>query len=638
MKKTILTLSIVAIFVCSFVTYPEQTDYDSLYYYRLAQLETKLNDVLAVPAKSEGSDGTAQSRLIGSIHAARLQLKEVDFWLRYFDPIAYRLINGPLPVEWENEVFEKFEKPYRRVGAGLTLSELYLQEGNTVVDSVHALIRQSINALAVFRADSTTVNFRTYDHFFLANRLFLLNLAAIYTTGFECPDKERVIPELRQMLHAVKTIYTTHNSKFPQQKLSHEYLDLYAAAIDFVDKQPDDNALFDHFSFIKRFVNPLFAINQQAIVTYKVRSVSFNDYTLNNKCTSIFDKSLYKGQSTTGIFSMVQDTTLLAEVRHVGKLLFYDPILSANNQRSCASCHKPTEYFTDTTVATNLVFNRNGSLARNTPTLINAIYNHLLMLDGKHISLQEQGRGVITNPIEMNGDEKEVLRKIASCKLYKKSFQKFTRHTPEARALTFDHVVSALSLYYGDFSAYSSSFDDAMNGNRALSGKAIAGFNLFMGKAQCATCHFVPHFNGTRPPYVGSEFEVLGVPADTTYTRLDTDSGRFLINPAQETIHAFRTGTVRNAQFTKPYMHNGVFNTLEEVIDFYDGGGGRGRHLNVQNQTLSADSLHLTFEEKSALVIFIRSLSERIVFEPPPAELPVSGDPKFKMRKVGGEY
>jgi cytochrome c peroxidase len=74
------------------------------------------------------------------------------------------------------------------------------------------------------------------------------------------------------------------------------------------------------------------------------------------------------------------------------------------------------------------------------------------------------------------------------------------------------------------------------------------------------------------------------------------------------------------------------------VIDFYDGGGGRGRHLNVQNQTLSADSLHLTFEEKSALVIFIRSLNERIVFEPPPAELPVSGDPKLKMRKVGGEY
>src|SRR5690606_7042708 len=119
------------------------------------------------------------------IHEARLKLKSVDFWLRYFEPIVYRRINGPLPVEWENEVFEKFEPPYKREGGGLTLAELYLDEPGIEKDSLLALIYLSIDGIATFEADSITSNLGKADHFFLANRLYLLNLAAIYTTGFE---------------------------------------------------------------------------------------------------------------------------------------------------------------------------------------------------------------------------------------------------------------------------------------------------------------------------------------------------------------------------------------------------------------------------------------------------------------------
>lgn len=159
-----------------------------------------------------------------------------------------------------------------------------------------------------------------------------------------------------------------------------------------------------------------------------------------------------------------------------------------------------------------------------------------------------------------------------------------------------------------------------------------------MSKAQCGTCHFVPHFNGIKPPYIGSEFEVLGVPADTSYKKLSDDLGRYGVNPATETMHAFRTSTVRNAAFTKPYMHNGVFRTLEEVIDFYDGGGGAGKMLDVPNQTLSSDSLKLTPLEKKQLLAFMHSLNENIIFDQPPFSLPVSADKSLNNRKVGGEY
>jgi cytochrome c peroxidase len=164
------------------------------------------------------------------------------------------------------------------------------------------------------------------------------------------------------------------------------------------------------------------------------------------------------------------------------------------------------------------------------------------------------------------------------------------------------------------------------------------GFNLFMSKAQCATCHFVPQFNGVKPPYVSSEFEVLGIPTDSSYKLLSNDKGRYLINPAAEMLYAFRTGTIRNADHTKPYMHNGVFSDMRQVIDFYDGGGGAGRGLNVPGQTLSSDSLHLKADEKNDLLLFISSLNEKINFEDAPTSLPVSTYKKLNKRKPGGEY
>lgn len=638
MKTFFVILIITASVFCFSFSLRQKKDYKNLYTATLdefKQQEIYLRNAISLADLSNAND---RKKIKEQINISRGKLKAIDFWLRYFEPIAYRKINGPLPVEWENEVFEKFEPPYRRQGGGLTLAELSLDEKIIHKDSVLALIDTSLFALQTFEADSITTQLNSYHHFFLANRLYLLNMAAIYTTGFECPDTNNIIPELQLMLAAVKNIYTNFNSTFPSTLLSKEYFEQYEKTIAFVNNQPPDFSLFDHFTFIKDFVNPLFRMNQQFINKYEVRTISFNDFSLNNNANSIFDKSLYSPQNTKGIFSLVEDEAILGEIKKIGKLLFYDPILSGNNMRSCASCHKPTEYFTDTSLATAFQFDRQQHLPRNAPSLINSVFNHLVMLDGKHISLQGQAREVMLNPIEMNSAEKELVKKVMSCKEYKDAFKKFLQYTPEEKNVSLTHIVSAITFYYADFSNYYAPFDNAMNNKAVLSGEEKNGFNLFMSKAQCGTCHFVPQFNGVKPPYVSTEFEVLGVPEDSTYKNLSKDKGRFDVNPAAETLNAFRTGTIRNAAFTKPYMHNGVFQTIDQVIDLYDAGGGAGKKLVVNNQTLSSDSLKLTKPEKSALIAFIHSLNENVIFEAPPAALPVSSNKQLNNRKVSGEY
>jgi cytochrome c peroxidase len=636
MKKTTAVAFILSLII--FLSgFRNGSEYRTLYFQKIEEFNTAQIKLLEEIKTSDLTSEKGKENILKKLRYSRLKLKGIDLWLRYLEPITYKQLNGPLPVEWENEVFEKFEKPYKRTGAGLTLAEEELE--NTIPDrnKLFQLIQKSIKAVDVFKADSITKNLESHHPFFLANRLYLLNLAAIYTTGFECPDTSQVITELRFMMNETKSIYVSFNQSFTSTPVTAEYLELYDKALRFLQTQPTDFSRFDHFIFIRDYVNPLYAINQQFIRNYLVISNSYNDYSLNDKCTSIFDKSLYEGMNTKGIYTLVDNAETLEEIRKTGKQFFYDPILSGNNKRSCASCHKPKQYFTDT-VATSLQFNGFMTLPRNTPSIINANYNHLLMLDGKHITLQAQGKDVISNSIEMASNENELLEKVLSCKDYKKSLKKFTKYTPQEKDVTIEHIVSAITFYYSDFSTYYSHFDYAMENKKELTEEAKRGFNIFMSKAQCATCHFVPQFNGVKPPYVGSEFEVLGVPHDTTFTGISPDRGRYEINPATETFDAFRTGTIRNAQFTKPYMHNGVFKTLNEVIDFYDAGGGAGKGLKVPNQTLKSDSLHLSERDKKDLLAFIFSLSENIIFENAPAALPLSKNEELNTRKVGGEY
>jgi cytochrome c peroxidase len=137
-----------------------------------------------------------------------------------------------------------------------------------------------------------------------------------------------------------------------------------------------------------------------------------------------------------------------------------------------------------------------------------------------------------------------------------------------------------------------------------------------MGKARCGTCHFLPLMNGTLPPdFVSSEPEIIGVTERplSRHARLDPDPGRGGVDNEPTHRAAFKVPTLRNVSRTAPYMHNGAFATLKEVVDFYDRGGGAGSGADVPGQTLSARPLHLTQREKGDLIAFLRSLDDTIV-------------------------
>jgi len=285
--------------------------------------------------------------------------------------------------------------------------------------------------------------------------------------------------------------------------------------------------------------------------------------------------------------------------------------LSVNGRRSCAGCHQPAKAFTDG-LPKAMQLDEHSTLPRNTPTLWNAALQKNLFYDSRQTSLDHLVMEVLGNDQEMNKGAVNAIEKIKKQNeyllLYRKAYP-FADST-----ITDKKIVNALAMYVRTLVSYNSRFDNYMRGQaNKMTSVEINGFNLFMGKAKCGTCHYAPLFNGTKPPvYYYQESEVLGVPAsaDTLHPVIDNDPGRITILHLDFFDHAFKTPTLRNIALTAPYMHNGIYKTLEEVIDFYNRGGGQGLGLAVPNQTLPPDKLGLTTTEKTALKAFLLTLTD----------------------------
>ena len=295
----------------------------------------------------------------------------------------------------------------------------------------------------------------------------------------------------------------------------------------------------------------------------------------------------------------------------LGKTLFEDPILSGTGTRSCRSCHEPAMAFTDG-LAKNKSLGKNGLLKRNTPTLINAALQPALFYDLRVNSLEDQSITVVQSSEEMQGSMRKTAERLWENKTYR---DLFSAAFPKKNRGSIDtmEVMNAIGSYVRSLVRLNSRFDEYMRGNKtAMNREEISGFNLFMGKGKCATCHFMPLFNGSFPPaYTTMESEVIGVPAADGKKEIDPDPGRYDVTPFGFFRHAFKTPTIRNAARTAPYMHNGVYASLEQVVDFYNKGGGAGMGLKVENQTLPFDKLELSDREQKDIVAFIKSLDSR---------------------------
>ncbi|HEY1045214.1 MAG TPA: cytochrome C peroxidase, partial [Bacteroidia bacterium] len=230
MKFKLLLSGTILLSVLLASAYKHRSDnqaYKELYKFQFESFSKALNEFYS----SLENQNPSPVQIKQGIKDLRMKMKSLDFWWRYANPLTYKSINGPLPVEWETEVFEKFEPPYRRVGAGLTLAEQQLEEDSSDLNALMGLIQPMKIAIRHFEPDSMNELFNKPEHFYFCNRLFLLNAASIYTTGFECPDTASVLPELNAMVKSIRDITLAYNVSFPEYACDHEYVSALDALI-----------------------------------------------------------------------------------------------------------------------------------------------------------------------------------------------------------------------------------------------------------------------------------------------------------------------------------------------------------------------------------------------------------------------
>jgi cytochrome c peroxidase len=291
----------------------------------------------------------------------------------------------------------------------------------------------------------------------------------------------------------------------------------------------------------------------------------------------------------------------------LGKILFFDRRLSGDGTMSCATCHIPEMGFSDgQAISLSYPTTKNW---RNSPTLINVAFSKFLFHDGRIETLEDQALFPMMSSFEMNQNLDFLEEEIRSVPEYLALFTKIFGDDD----ITRERVGMALAAFQRTLISRNAPLDMFLNGNKdALSPDALQGYEIFIGKGKCTDCHFGVNL-------IDNKFHALNVPENPDFqadprvaaTRrfvaklnhyenfrtLNEDPGRYLITKDKKDWRAFKTPTLRDISKTDPYMHNGIFETLDEVIDFFNQGGG------PSNTVLKP--LGLNTEEKKDLKIFL---------------------------------
>ncbi|HST24098.1 MAG TPA: parallel beta-helix domain-containing protein [Blastocatellia bacterium] len=291
----------------------------------------------------------------------------------------------------------------------------------------------------------------------------------------------------------------------------------------------------------------------------------------------------------------------------LGRLLFFDPVLSGANDISCATCHHPDLGFSDGRGlsmgkgAKGLGPERAGGsvVKRGAPSLWNATFNHMQFWDGRAPDLEEQAKGPITSDIEMAENPDTLVGELKAIPEYAQKFDSAFGGA-NGSGVNFDNVVKAVAAFERRLTANNAPFDRFVAGDHnALTQEQLRGFNLFRsGRTRCFECHGMPTF-------ANRDFKIIGVPeVDSS----NPDYGRFDVTKGEGNKYAFKVPTLRNVVLNPPYMHNGKLKTLEEVIDFYAAGGGPGVGFKEPRVDDKIHSYSITAEEKQDLIAFMYAL------------------------------
>jgi cytochrome c peroxidase len=530
--------------------------------------------------------------------SCRSEYKHLEFAVEYYYPSTAQRLNGAALPEAEPSEPAQVELP-----TGFQVLEEYVYGEAAPDGPTRDLIYQELDNLLLHTRylqqqapELTFTDPETFD----ALRLNLYRLAAKGISGFDSPAARRSLPEAAVALasaEAVTACYDVPSALTAQLRRGQAAVG--RPGLGFND--------FDRAGFLVRHFNPILAALRAAQAERNIPVLAAR------RAVRPGSSSFLAADAFDPFFFAPADAAPLSgPVLALGAALFEEPALSGRAGRSCASCHQPERAYTDG-LRLNRALQGAGELERNTPTLLTAALQPDQFYDGRVHFLEDQVHAVVSNKAEMGGQLSAapalLRRKGNYARLFRRAF------ADEAEPITERNIRRAVAAYVRALPRLNSRFDQYLRGDTTvLTLEEVRGFNLFMGKAQCGTCHYLPLFNGSVPPlYDKVEYEVLGVPAtaDTLRPQLDADPGKYRLHRIAHQQHAFKTPTVRNAARTAPYLHNGAYQTLEEVIDFYNRGGGAGLGLNVPTQTLAGDRLGLSAPEKQELIAFIKALNDQ---------------------------
>lgn len=533
---------------------------------------------------------------------SRLAYKKAEWAIEYFCPIQAVELNGaPVPEIEPNEI--PGQPPLVKGPKGLQMIEPLLFPNYDTTQKAELIKEISDMQKACDKIKNKLHSVPILDwQVFDAARLDAFRIITLGITGFDAPVSLNSISETSASLNGIKASFCKYDSVNCSA-----ILDKIDAAIAYLGKNKNDFNSFDRATFITDYVNPVSAEIRKTETALHIQEVQYNRL-LRQTAYTLFDSGAFNVNEYVASFN----DTATADKIMLGQQLFADVILSGNKTRSCQSCHQPDKGYTDGFVK-NVALDDKTSLPRNTLTLLNAALQPAMFYDSRSGTLENQIKTVVTNRQEMNGSLEQAAALLWKDENYKKLFTK-AFPVKNRNGIAPHEIQNALACYLRSLVKLNARFDVFMCGDKtAMTAEEIKGLNLFMGKAKCATCHYIPLFNGTVPPkFTKIESEIIGVPAsNTAHPVIDADMGRYNIVKDNFYKHAFKTPTLRNISKTAPYMHNGVFSTLEQVMDFYNKGGGHGLGIPVENQTLPFDKLNLSDQEIAAVIAFLKTLDSR---------------------------
>lgn len=537
-----------------------------------------------------------------SLRETRNSFKEIEFYVAYHYPEFTKTHLNAAPLF---HIEAAGTTSYTLPPEGLQVLDemVFSDEAEDKKEEIKTITDFLFNSYASFYLSSMKNGLSKGNNKTLPLRVELIRIYSLGVTGFDTPGSLNISEEALHAFTGMKK-YIQDDSYFKNyntEKANH----LFTAGIKYLSENTDFET-FDRIEFYKRYIQPLY----RELGSWDGRTDDLKEFSGWNAGSTDFFSSDFLDPYFYTLLKKDEDNEAL---RKLGKQIFYDQNVSDNGKMSCATCHLPENAFTDLKVKSQS--NVDGkTVLRNSPTLYNAVFAKRFFYDLRAFYLEQQAEHVIYNKDEFNTSYDNIIKKLNANPEYKKAFKIAFKKGNISR----ENFSKALSSYVASLYSYESDFDKFMRNEKEISSDAKKGFNLFMGKANCATCHFAPSFSGLVPPFFNeNESEVLGVtakPVSYKPLKLDADKGRINSPVKKENSwiyeNSFKTVTVRNIALTKPYFHNGAFSTLEEVLEFYNEGGGEGLGLKMNNQTLAADKLNLTQTEIQQVIAFLNSLTD----------------------------